>query len=403
MGIDFSFYRTCLEVFLRPIGGTMLIKSYRFLCFESGRGEVDLLRGKTTSYLKDHSRISQAFILRHPSKGDSVDNIAAMVKTAWATYNEAVDISKEIVTLVKAILRGNHPRQVKNKRFELTDRTDARKFIIEILKKIGNKKKPDALGGSNVKNAFKIIIDKFETLDNKNTAYNKACRLLSEGEINKFVKGNNIEDVYKDIYENLKNLADTARAYNFNPTIKPKLTNGQLYIYTCNEFINLINEKVEDNPRRETIDQLLVALDDGVENTTLNKIRKQLGIQANTPPGWDNISQAKAMITKYNAIKKVKTKLMVENLIFGTLGFKGFIDDRLWGIKDTGSILCSHQKGQTLMLDTDGIKNYNKGNKSDLASIENRALEILEPLRIAAREEEEKEEYFFNLAQWFQQ
>lgn len=41
-GLDLSFHRTWLEVFLRPIGGTMLIKSYRFLCLEAGDGNADI-------------------------------------------------------------------------------------------------------------------------------------------------------------------------------------------------------------------------------------------------------------------------------------------------------------------------------------------------------------------------
>ncbi len=36
--LDLSFVRTCLEVFLRPIGGTMLIKSNRYMRLEAGEG-----------------------------------------------------------------------------------------------------------------------------------------------------------------------------------------------------------------------------------------------------------------------------------------------------------------------------------------------------------------------------
>ena len=42
LGLDLSFHRTWLEVLIRPIGGTMLIKSYRFMRLEAGDGVTQL-------------------------------------------------------------------------------------------------------------------------------------------------------------------------------------------------------------------------------------------------------------------------------------------------------------------------------------------------------------------------
>lgn len=48
-GIDFSFLRTYLEVILRPIGGSMLIKSNRYMCLEAGDGETIIERDRTNN------------------------------------------------------------------------------------------------------------------------------------------------------------------------------------------------------------------------------------------------------------------------------------------------------------------------------------------------------------------
>ena len=40
VGLDLSFFRTYLEVILRPIGGTMLLKSNRYMRLEAGDGET---------------------------------------------------------------------------------------------------------------------------------------------------------------------------------------------------------------------------------------------------------------------------------------------------------------------------------------------------------------------------
>ena len=49
VGVDFSFLRTYLEVILRPIGGTMLIKSNRYMCIEAGEGETIIERDRANN------------------------------------------------------------------------------------------------------------------------------------------------------------------------------------------------------------------------------------------------------------------------------------------------------------------------------------------------------------------
>ena len=60
-GVDMSFLRNYLEVLLRPIGGTMLIKSNRYMRLEAGEGKAlldDSLKGISSNMLIPHTRYS---------------------------------------------------------------------------------------------------------------------------------------------------------------------------------------------------------------------------------------------------------------------------------------------------------------------------------------------------------
>ena len=48
--VDMKLIRTIMETFLRPIGGTMLIKSHRYLCIEAGKGKADILGRNVIKY-----------------------------------------------------------------------------------------------------------------------------------------------------------------------------------------------------------------------------------------------------------------------------------------------------------------------------------------------------------------
>ena len=48
-GVDFTFLRTYIEVILRPIGGSMLIKSNRYMCIEAGEGQTIIERDRANN------------------------------------------------------------------------------------------------------------------------------------------------------------------------------------------------------------------------------------------------------------------------------------------------------------------------------------------------------------------
>lgn len=48
--IDMGLIRTIIETFLRPIGGTLLIKSNRYLRMEAGKGETRISSRQALQY-----------------------------------------------------------------------------------------------------------------------------------------------------------------------------------------------------------------------------------------------------------------------------------------------------------------------------------------------------------------
>jgi len=52
--IDFNLIRTIFETILRPCGGTMLIKSNRYLCFEAGKGETQIIGRQTIKHFNSN-------------------------------------------------------------------------------------------------------------------------------------------------------------------------------------------------------------------------------------------------------------------------------------------------------------------------------------------------------------
>ena len=58
--IDMNLIRTVIETILRPCGGTLLIKSNRYLCFEAGKGEAQIAGRQTVKQLGLRATIGYA-------------------------------------------------------------------------------------------------------------------------------------------------------------------------------------------------------------------------------------------------------------------------------------------------------------------------------------------------------
>jgi hypothetical protein len=102
-GLNLSTYRTWLEVLLRPIGGTMLIKSHRFMHLESGRGQSGVASTKYRGKMKhggDHVGrnnrwrwlVNSALESEQDVCENAMDPINTFIENVVANYNKINDV-----------------------------------------------------------------------------------------------------------------------------------------------------------------------------------------------------------------------------------------------------------------------------------------------------------------------
>ena len=102
-GLNLSTYRTWLEVLLRPIGGTMLIKSHRFMRLEAGKGESKVASTKYRGKMKhggDHVGrnnrwrwlVNSALESEQDVCENAMDPINTFIENVVANYNKINDV-----------------------------------------------------------------------------------------------------------------------------------------------------------------------------------------------------------------------------------------------------------------------------------------------------------------------
>lgn len=73
--IDMGLIRTIIETFVRPCGGTTLIKSNRYLCMEAGKGEAQIAGRQTVKQLNKGDKKDLAFVY------DQIDKVSIPYKS----------------------------------------------------------------------------------------------------------------------------------------------------------------------------------------------------------------------------------------------------------------------------------------------------------------------------------
>ena len=102
-GLNLSTYRIWLEVLLRPIGGTMLIKSHRFMRLEAGKGESKVASTKYRGKMKhggDHVGrnnrwrwlVNSALESEQDVCENAMDPINTFIENVVANYNKINDV-----------------------------------------------------------------------------------------------------------------------------------------------------------------------------------------------------------------------------------------------------------------------------------------------------------------------
>ena len=344
--IDMGLIRTFMETLLRPIGGTLLIKSNRYLCIEAGKGEAKIpgrnlklsnleairtggfKHKETASFFGDIVAAHQFIIdLFNTCKANTVAINAQKVEYESAQHNAIQQNSvyqcnpapKDFNNLIRDILNNtpyqpskpiNTNKEAKNNAKKLND---AAKELYKLVEKsVWNKVKKSL--SKSLSDTCKNALDQYD---------------------------NKIKDLCKKIYF----LDTTHNAYiqNFDANATIDIEEFRSVI------LNFISHLSTHNPYRITIDNIPNPISDNYPQATWDNLFINNGLTLNlTNNPFD--------------VPKIPTDSK-RRFLTKAWGLNGLFDQYNWDHASGGDILFSRKEGQTLYLDNTTINEYNLGIK----------------------------------------
>ena len=320
LGLDLSFHRTWLEVLIRPIGGTMLIKSYRFMRLEAGDGVTQLPKRNVVEVDKE-----SGFIYLKRGYFDTDGGMAAILEE----LRDIVQKVKSAFTWAEELLRIIKEVEISVKNFRSLSPVDL--GFYDIIKKCGSLVKDDYIDLTKVENGLlnkyaDVYIYYNECLSNMDVSVQHFNRLCND-----FLELKHSETWKKELWPSLEKCADNLDKWlencgegtlqyipiNLNEEIKRKCLFEEIKYYIKN------HKKLKD----------IVEIDDDFNDFDINEVIKvKLAIE--------------------NVMEQKENKILT--IANGITGLEGMLDDNVWGIKDKGSILISSNKNRYFNLANDG-------------------------------------------------
>lgn len=320
LGLDLSFHRTWLEVLIRPIGGTMLIKSYRFMRLEAGDGVTQLPKRNVVEADK-----GSGFIYLKRGYFDTDGGMAAILEE----LRDIVQKVKSAFTWAEELLRIIKEVEISVKNFRSLSPVDL--GFYDIIKKCGSLVKDDYIDLTKVEtrllnkygDVYIYYNECLNIIDVSVQHFNRLC--------NDFLELEHSETWKKELWPSLEKCADNLDKWlencgegtlqyipiNLNEEIKRKCLFEEIKYYIKN------HKKLKD----------IVEIDDDFNDFNINKV-------------------IKAKLAIENVMEQKENKILT--IANGITGLEGMLDDNVWGIKDKGSILISSNKNRYFNLANDG-------------------------------------------------
>lgn len=374
--IDMNLIRTAFETFVRPCGGTMLIKSNRYLCFEAGKGETQIAGhqqfGMGTAW-KSLIKPDQIMEVTIPYQNTDVasnripiyiNNFIQAINTATAlfnTINQSLSTAKTAYeTAYAAITRINnyntyiegnlqdfntlYPNNID--RFnELTAQHPQNNEVAQDFQTIATQ-----LFNLN-KSAIKI---KKENLT-ENKIWDKFCTEIIQ------------DPVLKSIITTLR--SEIMKDGVFNDFTTQRRTIGQA-VQIAHNIASVNKRKIT----YEVLKQLIQKQPDAKTNT------KKIGNLPQQEPNFDDANWANFCnsityeVFEPDTRKRTKVKnflkpmgITLAKYFTGYKKLEGILDQYIWDThEDTGKILFSDQEGETLNFHNKEIHYYKKSETDPL-------------------------------------
>ena len=337
MTIDLSLLRTCFESIFRPIGGTMLIKSHRFMRLEAGKGQTAINSSKG-SFKKDSWKQTAINVIKALGNYafDAKENIVP--DNVWTSiiikqgnivglYTQIIDLETLWETFKNSI--NTNFNSLTHETFSQNTLRDAQNLYLEAIKR------PSETPGDT--------------------------------------RGHAGLDLIRESYGNLRNLADGIIQHNeytgvyLNHDLRTCVENFN------NNLDNWLNGHTlrgdDDNrelmaPEGQDLLQNDVGLQQKCYKSVYNAIQNIVGDADNhlkdliNMADWeDNPVVDEGSLKKMITISHLydhKHALRLMGVAAGGMGLTGIMDDRSWSKKDTGNILLSAEAGKMYRFGADG-------------------------------------------------
>lgn len=352
--IDMKIIRCIIETFLRPVGGTLLIKSNRYLRMEAGKGETKVLNKDLANNFSNFKSIKSAFKEEWPFKPAN--------KVVYSIH--IFDLLSETIRFIQKIFDANKTAFITLRQIQ---ECFNRKYnsIFRVASRLGYKYDDWDAYFTNIKNNKKINILPSEAENNflAATIYN----------YNSFAKG-----TQELIFHLLENTIWKDNSTNLSSIIKDLVDNKDIksQIQKCYDPVCYEKHFQELNPPE--VDQN-TAIDREIFRETAFKILKKLekaqrynlyrGIKLNAEPNsyknadWNTFIDQQIVAVDEAQDSHPWKWLNAYNKITGTAGL---FDQFVWDKSEDGKILFSDNEGTTLQFEDNTIQHYDASRDIDL-------------------------------------
>lgn len=338
--IDMGLIRTFMETLIRPIGGTMLIKSNRYLCIEAGKGEAKI-PGRN---LKLQGSAILTGGVRHKETASFYGDIVSAHQFIIDLFNTCKANAEAINAQKVQYENAQHNAIQQNSVYQCNP---APQDFNNLIRDILNNTPYQPSKPINISKAAK---------DNAKQLNDAATKLY------KLVK----KSVWNKVKESLnKSLGDTCKTVLSNLDGNIKTLCANVYFLDARDSSYNQNQNLNAAINKDQLRSVILLFIDNLNN--LNNNSNPYGITVNLPaqiPGYDdaNWNTIVQNITITNSQQQVELDVPsttgIKRSVVKAWGLNGFYDQYNWDHASGGDILFSRKEDQTLFLDNNTINEY---------------------------------------------
>ncbi len=373
--VDMKLIRTIMETFLRPIGGTMLIKSHRYLCIEAGKGKADILGRNVIKY-------------RWSKKEEAKDFVATGLRSAFSHHGKEIlseyfitdDVYQAVTTLnsfIEALFQAHKNASINIVVFKASY-TNSYNILHQVAQIQQNLKDADtvineAIAGTQYNKIDANGLNLTAQINQEISRLNLYGQLLFGT-----IKGCKLDTVWNltisTVLDKYSRLIDqTIRTEINNTIINPVSIHNNAQNNIANNTNQIIEGMtIEARARRDILSDILV-------KATTQFTSQYIDFQNTSKPQGVDFSQDQDWQDYVNGIAfKLPEGNRKGRKLFGDTAMKAYniyelMDQYTWDNTQGGEILFSKEKGKILHFTNNGIEDYqqNYENRIKLQELKN--------------------------------